>query len=402
MIMDERRVAVQVRRIRHFFESRDTRGFRFRKQLGKGDQGIVVKFTEYDEQGNETRDLAVKQCRDNLVSAEELRVIRNEIHGLKILYGAKHFAQLMCDDDGAAITRPNNLTGRLANNSLLIFRVTECMPFLVRSCIGMAYPPDRHRTTDFSDAWRAPAHLRIPVTETLPAPGTDQRANTFALGDFDAINIMFGHFDPEGGEHSFLPILKWVDIGHARWYGASGFLADGEVDPRAPIGQTSIQSSVTNTGAMMLFTFFNKFKDPDFKALIKRCNGRPAGRPGLQDLLAICDLAIATKTDWSDFPNLTDDEKLLETDEGIRQLVADVILNADLPKPAPATGAAAGAADPPAAGGSGSAGPPGPPAGGAGAAGPAGPAGPAVPGAWPAGGAGEAEPTGLVDSCKTQ
>ncbi|CAJ2509811.1 Uu.00g057110.m01.CDS01 [Anthostomella pinea] len=319
-----------VRQIRNYFRQ-DTRDFKPLKLLVSGAQGIVVMFSElnadnseggdspsngvghgrmyriFREKSKHSRQATLPSIRDHFVSVSSNGLDPN-LGFQQILFGAEHFTRLIINEDNSALTRPNLAPIPPDDFLNTIFRVTEVVPHiqldrfevrassadktpfpsrllwlifrcLVRACIEMAYPPDRHRTRVFGDEWRQDPDFRA-ATSVVPGAEPPELCCTFVLGDGAWFNVATRPPPP---------------------------LTESQATEATEFGRECVNANLKEMGTVMgsildLKTNTKDHYDPDLVALVERCSGGSDDPPHqtLGAFMDTIDEAIRTKTKPSD------------------------------------------------------------------------------------------------------
>ncbi|KAH9890160.1 hypothetical protein F4778DRAFT_752840 [Xylariomycetidae sp. FL2044] len=234
-------------------------------------------------------------------------------------------------------TLPDGTRGPLVLPNRMLWGIFLC---LVRSCIGMAWPPPLG-----------------PVSSEVPLDNVPLR---LAHNDLHGRNIMFGDLEPSLPEHSRVPGLKLIDleIADEQPDGESAYALDErELDAydrrldleshRAAQGRRNqgMDKNILDMGIVMTrilrggqFATVNGCRttmcnedyypslDPDLRLLIQRCLAvDPLNRPRLEEL---SDAETFLRPE-SYYAERDPSYAGLESDEYIKRIVSDYILSAE-------------------------------------------------------------------------
>ncbi|KAI0024014.1 kinase-like domain-containing protein [Xylariomycetidae sp. FL0641] len=367
-------------------------GWEFEKQLGSGAFGVTVLVRRRDWNlrnqllGRRKRmpaepqqRIAIKKGLDDNTGARDLR---NEIRWLKRLRGSEHIMGLIASRDSVtdgessigSDNRPRSMTGRLRRSVKLIKRMFQKIQYdpsvlggmrgpvmaieylqngnllrlferantlnillpnrllwsfflcLVRACVAMAYPLEAPEGT--------PTRL-----ETIPADGREP-LNLFH-NDLHPGNIMVGGTDARFPEHSFAPVMKFIDFGQAKDAGEISGTNDNVLRVSQRVIELITRQLCRNQPAVWNGTATRAGDilppadgrpdpypdlDPELRGLLARCLAEDhAARPTLAQMLATTERAVREKTADSFGPARAP----YETDHACRQLAQVLFYDAD-------------------------------------------------------------------------
>ncbi|KAI0975383.1 hypothetical protein F4678DRAFT_457663 [Xylaria arbuscula] len=325
----------------------------FVRRLGLGTGAVALLFKESEDEpsGIKERNIAVKFAfseyeHRNAQADDELE---NERHFLTLLQGAEHIVKVLgYEVDRSSVSRPVLVLDYVGYGSIqdLCKRMTvrdirvpnrvlwSMFLCLIRACIGFAYPP-----------WQNDEQ------EMIPTDGSKSHSSIIH-NDLHDENVLIGELMPDGIEHQHVPILKTIDFGKAavvppgNWESAdqkniqeaariiTGIVAkkystlrDENMEVDIP-GETGIiRKIIVYTDPALLD---NSYLLPDLKSLLLLCQAaNPNDRPGLQYVLNACENAVITHTAET-YAEIADYDSTLESDEAIRNVIQQIVFNADI------------------------------------------------------------------------
>ncbi|KAI0104094.1 hypothetical protein F4776DRAFT_488153 [Hypoxylon sp. NC0597] len=323
---------------------------------GLGRHGGALVFKEEDENNAEIRRIIIKYS----IGEEADIDLVNEAYCLEMLRGAEHIVQII-PIDGASLNVSG--TGRRPTMALefipygtahvLLQKIRICQTYLpnrllwrillclARQLTAMAYPPRGEPNAPVSSERIVPGSASFGLTQN------SCHLNNFVLGDLS----------PDA-EHSLVPIVKLIDFGRGKMAPAqeayyanlsgAGYMVMALASPEL----TSVERNRhfrksyndyelkhgPNAGEMITTSAHPDFLarqdlDPLLQDTIARMLSQFLNeRPDLAELVQICEDAVAHR-ELADFENEHTIPELRnwETDDGIRQLVQTLILDADVP-----------------------------------------------------------------------
>ncbi|KAI1505006.1 hypothetical protein F5X99DRAFT_405641 [Biscogniauxia marginata] len=238
---------------------------------------------------------------------------------------------------GATRTLPDGTEVPLVLPNRLLWSIFLC---LIRSCIGLAWPPQGPA-----------AQLERPL---------GHQPRRLAHRDMHQGNIMFGDLEAEVAEHLRVPLVKLIDFGEARELetGEAISAADlGKFDvplnlaqyrPATGARNPGIDRNLLDIGCIMARVIRGrKFGsaaqcrehstdpdvhpslDPDLRLLVQRCLAvDPANRPRLEELARSIGADEFSKTEiYYELKGMNPNR--LESDDSLEYIVSTFILNAD-------------------------------------------------------------------------